>query len=583
MLDNKALSIGLVLAVNFTDIFHKTGRHVYYTLFFVLCPALCFLTHKLTSPLDAEQRKKFTKFCGVVMIAVAAWALSFTGRLINGDLSKSALSDSAGGITAALNSILASQQSADKKLDKIDTALNAGLEASREKTAAQAREKIKDARKFAKAISEDGINHTPAEYEKIIANCEESLDRLNALEPLDDELYTLIADLHLVTADIYQLWAPRVLSFSLSRYESAIGHLEKVADIREHIPDDRLAEAYVSIGSLYILEGDTRQKSKMLEKADKYFRMASRILEGTSPSLQIIYYSSFGSLRAAQSENLPPGERAAKEKYLKESISSFEKAKKLASAASDTGVGTKGAILKESAMATREFIALKLKEENHNAEELGKLCLDTISEIQGFIEGLDKETDQKALVWLNYQNAGLRLQLFDIVFYIPAFTGMKREETAAKIGECAKILIEAEENLEQAWAFNGDSRYMDSVEILDKRAMATYRSAYFLAGDEKQKAFEATLELYDLILSKVSKGDNLQQNMRAAANKATTLFNAALLLNDEEMINEAVRIAGDYLKQYSSTNYPDTLDTFRNIIDNEGGARKIIKKAREQA
>lgn len=561
IMDHKALSLILVLAVNLTDISRRTGQYVFYLWFAVLIPAFCYLISRLRLAATYEERRHLSKFAGLTLIAFAAWCVSFTGRLVNGDLTQSAFPYAFDKLTAHVSEIDKTQKETEVKIAEINTAVSSILDekAARSKATAElAEERAAETRKFVKTAMKDSKRIGTEDYERIINASEESLAQLDSTQ------YLQRANLYLSSADIYTLWGIQDRNTALTKFEKARGYLERAVEACSYLSEEQLAEAYTSLGRLYLLEADIRHKSDLLEKASECYSSAEKYIKSSSPSLQAIYYTGLGSLTIAQAETIPIDAPAKKKRLLRKSIDDFALAQNLAGMAEDSDY-LLPTIFNERSMAKRKLINIELASGDKNYRALEDYCLETIKECRDAIMALDMERQQRQIVFLRLQSATLNIQLFDIIFeQLTYFMKNDREQIKQLVEKCAEALTRADEDVLQAYKFNGtEEDYVNSGYITAKAAMTHYRTAMLLGGDKE--AFEDAISLYDDALKEIPEQDNLQQNMYIAANKAVTLFSAGILLGNDEMKGEARKLAEYYLKNYSSVNYHDSLALFSQV------------------
>lgn len=560
LLDNKVMAAAVALAVGFADIYRKTGNFVFYALIIIILPTLLYFVYKLhkletehASPQKKHdmQRDKYMKYAACLMIAVLAWGVSFSGRVLNGDLSQSAAS-------GLFNKIYSKVETVEKKqenTEKVVMELQDKLQKQDEQIITLAAERTHEAREFAVNIMEDNKNRESAEFERIINYCEESLTHL------DKELTLQRADLLLAVSDVYVLWGLHFPDTALSKYEAARNALIEVIEIDGWLPPEQKLEAYVSLGQSYILEGDIRNKKEMLTKAIECYEKAADYVGQADSEMKANYYSGLGDLKTVQFEILTDKQSdGTGENLLQDAISNYNKALEELSmfeAPDYLYLTTTNNLL----IARRKLIGLK---QSPGDTGLAALCLEALKDCEDSIKQLDLEKNQRAYVSLQRQYAVLSLQLYDILYPKIEHLLKQKQYEAREIATCKSIVRKAGNAAQQALKFNASDRYIKSGEILQVEGMLKYREAILSGGD--RQLFEEAIKLYNQALQSLTEADNLQQNMLAAGNKAVTLFNAGLMLKDKNLIEEAVRLSAYYLDNYSSTGCQDSLALFESVL-----------------
>lgn len=557
LLDHKALSLVLTLVVNFTDISRRTGKYLFYALIIFLLPAFGFIIMKLKASISAEERRQLTKYGAFIMIALAAWGLSFTGRILNGDLSQSVVPAVADQLISRITQIDNAQKHTDAIVADIDKTLSEWTAEELEEdqiSTAFADEQTSDARLFVQNAFSDSKKLAPEDYKRVIYNCEMALTRLS------NESHLQKANLLLAISNVYVIWGIQNHHLALSKYAAARVSLNKVIEMSRHLSSDIMAEAYTNLGRTYLLEADMRNKAAMLNKAEKCYEHAAPLVSDTPSELNVMYYLGVGVLKTSQSE-LVIDDTTEKMRLLSNGVEYMEKALALLQ---DTPEQTSLShfIFNKLCLARRKLIEVKLVE-NHNNEDLETFCINTINECGNTLRSLDIEKNQRSFVYLKLQYASLHILLFDIIFdNVYRNNGSEIEDKTYR--RCADILKKAYDDIKLALNFNENDEYLNSGHIIAKAAMIKYRMALLLGGDTA--VFTDAIKLYDLALQKMPEQNHLQQNMYIAASKAKALLNTGILLNNAEMQQNARDLAQYYLKNYSSTNYYDPINTFKRII-----------------
>lgn len=331
ILDHKALSLALAFLANCADLFQNRSAFLFYLLPLLLLPILIYILKRLVSPLVDEERNKLTALCTYLLIALIVWAVIFTGRAINGDMSSSALRSMVERISSKMEEIEKRQESTAEKLKTLDARVEKNSEHQRRaegdlkklnteiEKAAEARhqweegivkradDRIKEARTFVRQSLEDDMTVRSEDFERMLSLCNDSIGEIDkSCNP------QTAAELMLARADIFMLYGMADQEAPFIKVEMARNSLLEVTRLKG-ASNAQLAETYTSLGETYIFEGDRRSTREMARKAEDSYRNASKYINEASPFIKDSYYRGLGTLCTIKSEMLQAGNRQAQE------------------------------------------------------------------------------------------------------------------------------------------------------------------------------------------------------------------------------------------------------------------------------
>ena len=546
---NKLLSATTALLVNFTDLQGKNIR-AFYILPMVIVPMIVIMFIRARSEADSIRRKKYTSYLAYAMIAAVVWVFSFTGRALNGNLSESAIPD----MVQKIERLAVQQQETAKDVAQIHTQIDK-LEGKAEERAAVRRDRviefIDEARDFIDKASGDMSGIDAYDYEKMIAGCTSMRDTM----PLD--MPEERARLFIAESDIYQLWGMTDERTAYSKFGNAVSALKKASEI-QNISKDSLTNIYAGMGIIYTQMGDLKSREENLSLAEAAFAKAGKYVDEADNSTKITYYIGNGSFLTAQTEAVRQDTDAALNQ-LNQAKESFKTAEKLAK--TEGRQRALKIIRSETAIVERRTADLL---STIDSDASTKLCLASIAECEKELGTLNIEKEPYRYVFLKLRIAELSMQLYDILKDEAVNSGYREKDyLTGNIEERADILHKAYSALQQAEKFN-NGEYVDQAQIYYKGALIISRHAQLLGGDKD--LYDKSLALFDRALKEYPENESLLRNIEVAANKAVTLYNAGILMKNDEYIKQARRISELYLNEYSSTGYEVFLKMFRDVL-----------------
>ena len=549
LLDHKALAVFFGLLVNCADIAKSTERYVFYLippvlLFTTIC-SLIRLKHLTTDRYN--ERSRINQLIAYILLASVVWVLCFAFRVVNGDLTKSGVTDTLNNLSNRVKQIEISQQKNDQKINQLNISI-AALEEQKEKeqeaNIIQAAETAHQATLFAQNAVING-NAADQEFKDMIQKCDEILSTL----PI--ESYPQRASLLLAMSDVYIAWG-HVSAPQVSKLTEARICLQKIEKMQGYIPPDLIVKTYINMGQSYINEGDIRNKDEMLRHADEYYTKVVEYIDSVEQETQMLYYYQLGVLKTAQSETLRGREEYYTEgkKLLIDSLMLLDKSIALST---DNDMDYMFSfILNNKSIAVRQLLDLQLHNAKNDAEIIAT-CNEALINIDDAIKALNIETQQLTYAFLNLNKADIIMQIWTSM---ESFGIMNNNRLYLDT-----ILTEALNSLSQAGKFIS-SNYKGIV--LGKKAMVLYRIAV-MSNDKAD--YQKSIAAYDEALQALPENSNLQQNMYMAANKAVTLLTAGLKTHSDEFLEQAYKLSTYYLHNYSTTCYKDILNHFQQIVD----------------
>ena len=548
---NKLMSAAVILVVNFTDI-SKKSIWLYYLLPLFILPAMCAMFYFAKYERDSAKRQRCTSYLAYTFIAALMWGVSFTGRVFNDDLSKSAVPD----VVQQIQMLTQRQEETAKNVEKISAKVETLAEKSESRNADlrnRASELISDTQQFISRASSDMSGIDTYDYERMIDDCK-NISAILPADMADEKAVILLAE-----SDIYQLWGLTDAQTAYSKYENAIDILQKASQING-ISKARIAAIYTNMGIIYTQMGDLKNRTVNLQASMESFNAADEYVENSDVKTQTAYYIGRGSLLTAMTE-IGNYNTDTERDMLEQSKAYLEKALKLAKGNNlehETNVAGN-----EIAIADRRLSILLAAE---NRDTSIKLCRESLSQCEKELDGLNIEMEPYHYVHLKFKVAELSIQLND--FLSGEATYLRRqnnkEDIQKNITERAEILDKAYKAIMQAKKFN-NGEYIDPGQIYYKTALILSRHAELLGGDRDK--YEQAFSMYNAALKEYPENESLLRNMEVATNNAVTLYNAGIILRDAEYINQAQRISDLYLKEYSSTGYSAFLQTLKTVSD----------------
>lgn len=549
---NKFLSAAAAMLVNLADL-NGNDIRAFYIVPAIIAPVIVIMFYKARGEADTSKRKKYTTYLAYGLVAAVVWGFSFSGRALNGDLSKSALPDMAQKIemlTKRQDETAADVARISAKIGELEEEAEIRAEVRK----ANVTGFIIEAKAFIARASEDMSGIDPYDYERMIEGCTKMLDTMPPGMP-EERARLLIAQ-----GDLYQLWGMTDAGTAYSKYENAAAALVRASKI-EDISDDSYTSIYAGLGNLYVMMGDLKSNEKNIRLAEEAYCEAGKYVDKASDTTKLTYYIGLGAFLTARTETskMSPDDTR---KSLEQSIETLRTAKELA--VKNNNTRDLKIIRSETSIAERRLSDLLITVDRDAA---AKLCRDSLAGCQEELKSLNLEEEPYSYVYLKLRITELSLQLDDILNHNleDLLKSSKPDAEAIKevLAERLKTLGDGASAINQARKFN-NGEYVDQAQIYYKSALILSR--YAILKDDR-KLFDSAIKLFDAALKEYPENESLMRNIEVAANKVIVLFNAGTSMQIDKYLQEAGRISRLYLKEYSSTGYELYMEKFREIAE----------------
>lgn len=546
IMHRKTISLAILALSQFIDLSRRMASYFYY-IPFVLLPLLAVNMLKIRNAKDSEKRQQYLQAGAFISLFLLLWAVSFSGRLASGDMSKSMLSDLPiiKALQGRLDVVEKKQEDTEKAITKIDEktgAIEAQLQKENADLERRSEELIEELRTFVRECSEDNKKMSDSDYERQITLCDDMLLKIGR-KSLGKR-----ADLYLRRGDVYAVWGMSDRETSLAKFSEARKSYTRALEDKKLIPPSAIGDAYIGLAAVYQLEADIREKHKNLDNAEMCYKNARPYISKIEDKhIVSMYYCNYGNLYAAMAEALQDVKLEQEADYIKRSI------KKFLDGLSIAGISRHDSqeLLYGLAMSYRKLAHLELTLKNY--PEAKNNCEKAIATNKRIIKGINLEREQRDYAGASVNLGTAYLQTFDV---LRAISGDDKNTLL-------RYLSSAEDALKNANEFNGGGKYFNGGIIPMRLGMLYYRRGLLT---KSAATFDRAVKYYDDALKNFPVSSQLYTHLEIAANKGTTMFNAARTCGGAARYREVIKLGTDYLNKYSQAGYKDIQRQFIDVV-----------------